>query len=259
MAGHKLELEELNQDLQETKDLLEKATRKRLKNLLSIELIKLETKLKDLNVACANNVTSSPAPAATAVRTYTTIIRNYSWDQSEKFLKLYLTLKNVQSLNKEENIKCNFEKQGLDLKVMELEGKNHELAIAHFAYPIVPEKSYFKVKPDMLVVFAAKSSSTTWEAITWEEKRALDIKKASRPDPSKEDPSAGLMGLMKQMYDDGDDETKRMLNKTWYESQQKKEGGGGGDMPGMGGMGGMMGGLGGMMGGLGGMGGMAGL
>lgn len=49
------------------------------------------------------------------------------------------------------------------------------------------------------------------------------------------DPSGGIMNLMKKMYDDGDDDMKRMIKKTWYETQQKG-GAGGGGMPGMPGM-----------------------
>ena len=41
------------------------------------------------------------------------------------------------------------------------------------------------------------------------------------------DPSAGIMGLMKKMYDEGDDDMKRMIKKTWYETQQKQGGPGG--------------------------------
>jgi calcyclin binding protein len=40
--------------------------------------------------------------------------------------------------------------------------------------------------------------------------------------PESSDPQAGLMNMMKQMYDDGDDEMKRTIKKTWFESQQKK-------------------------------------
>ena len=45
------------------------------------------------------------------------------------------------------------------------------------------------------------------------------------------DPQAGLMSMMKQMYDDGDDEMKRTIKKTWFESQQKKDGAMGGMGP----------------------------
>ena len=44
-----------------------------------------------------------------------------------------------------------------------------------------------------------------------------------RPDiDDTKDPSESLMGLLKQMYDDGDDEMKRTLSKAWYESREKK-------------------------------------
>lgn len=64
----------------------------------------------------------------------------------------------------------------------------------------------------MVVIFAAKSNqSVKWEAITYEEKRILDAKKKKTDmGSSKEDPTSGLMGIMKQMYDDGDDEMKRV-------------------------------------------------
>ncbi|KAL7633966.1 UNVERIFIED_CONTAM: hypothetical protein RMT77_015927 [Armadillidium vulgare] len=233
-----MDLEELRQDAKEAKTLLETATRQRIKDVLSLEVLKIETKIKNLeeNESKTGN-TSSPnhnTATTTTTRTYTTVIRNYSWDQSDKFLKLYITLNDVHNLNKE-NIVCDFEKQGLSFKVKELEGKNHELNVARTAYPILPDKSYFKVKSDMVVIFAAKSNpSVKWEAITFEEKRVLDAKK-SKTDvgANKDDPSSGLMGIMKQMYDDGDDEMKRMLNKTWYESQQKTKGGLESDLAGM--------------------------
>ena len=42
-------------------------------------------------------------------------------------------------------------------------------------------------------------------------------------DDDKSDPSQSLMKLMKQMYDDGDDEMKRTITKSWYESQEKRK------------------------------------
>lgn len=36
------------------------------------------------------------------------------------------------------------------------------------------------------------------------------------------DPNASLMNMMKKMYDEGDDEMKRTIRKSWYEGQQKK-------------------------------------
>lgn len=38
---------------------------------------------------------------------------------------------------------------------------------------------------------------------------------------SKDDPGAGLMKIMQNMYEKGDAETKRMIAKAWTEGQQK--------------------------------------
>ena len=44
-----------------------------------------------------------------------------------------------------------------------------------------------------------------------------------KPDASKsKDPSAGLMDMMKKMYEEGDDEMKRTIAKAWTEGQDKK-------------------------------------
>lgn len=43
--------------------------------------------------------------------------------------------------------------------------------------------------------------------------------------------------MMQQMYEDGDDDMKRTIKKSWYESQEKKKTGMGMDGMGMEGMG----------------------
>ena len=43
-----------------------------------------------------------------------------------------------------------------------------------------------------------------------------------KPETDESDPQAGLMNMMKKMYDDGDDDMKRTIAKAWTESQDKK-------------------------------------
>lgn len=51
-------------------------------------------------------------------------------------------------------------------------------------------------------------------------------KKAKEPRIPKldqsDDPSAGLMDMMRQMYEDGDDDMKRTIAKAWTESRDKQ-------------------------------------
>ena len=68
------------------------------------------------------------------------------------------------------------------------------------------------------------------------EKVAAD-KPAFTPDASEpgEDPSQGLMKMMKKMYEEGDDEMKRTIAKAWTEGNQKRNPGDMGDLAGLGG------------------------
>jgi len=50
-------------------------------------------------------------------------------------------------------------------------------------------------------------------------------------DKMDDDPNAGLMKLMKQMYETGDDDMKRNINKAWSDAQDKKKDGLGDGMP----------------------------
>ena len=82
----------------------------------------------------------------------------------------------------------------------------------------------------MVVIFLSKETvGTKWDCLRASEKAAE--KKFSPPKMDKDaDPSASIMNLMKQMYDDGDDDMKRTIAKAWTESRDGK---GGGGMPGM--------------------------
>ena len=70
--------------------------------------------------------------------------------------------------------------------------------------------------------------------MTATEKRLADLKASSMTDgieSTNDDPSSGLMNIMKKMYDTGDPEMKRMIAKAWTEGQEKKAQGGVGAGP----------------------------
>ena len=64
---------------------------------------------------------------------------------------------------------------------------------------------------DMVVVLLAKSESgTKWSGVTAEDVKASEARKP-KSDPS--DPNGGIMDLMKQMYEDGDDKMKQVSDQ----------------------------------------------
>lgn len=62
--------------------------------------------------------------------------------------------------------------------------------------------------PDMVVVLLAKTDQgQKWAGVTAEDAKATEARK---PKMNNDDPSSGMMDLMKQMYDDGDDKMKQV-------------------------------------------------
>jgi calcyclin binding protein len=45
-------------------------------------------------------------------------------------------------------------------------------------------------------------------------------------DKKSSDPTAGIMDMMKDMYEDGDEDMKRTIAKAWSESREKQQKGG---------------------------------
>ena len=207
-------------------NLLEHASRQKSKDILMLEIRRLQTEMINLEKKLSTNEeTCVPkATSNTTIKCYTVKLNNYAWDQTNEFIKLYVTLSNVQSLPKEAVI-CHFKDRSIDLHVQGLENKNYELTINNLCEDIDPKKSYVKVKTDMIIIYLSKKAKRSWSCVTSVEKRLKDTKDSSLPNVGdNDDPNATLMNMMKKMYQEGDDDMKKMIAKAWTEGQDKKAG-----------------------------------
>ncbi|XP_053739537.1 calcyclin-binding protein [Synchiropus splendidus] len=216
------QINQLEADLQELGSLLEKAERTRVQELLKQEQKKVEKEITVRKQQKQQQAKKESAPVAQRAA-YTIKITNYAWDQSDKFVKIYLTLKDVHKIPAE-NVEVTFTEGSLSVLVKELDGKNHQLRILNLLHPIDEKGSQTKVKTDMVLIMCKKQAANKWECLTKVEKQTKDKDKPSMDD--KADPSEGLMSMLKKLYDDGDDDMKRTINKAWSESQEKKLRGG---------------------------------
>ncbi|CAG9130584.1 unnamed protein product [Plutella xylostella] len=229
MAENKIK--ELRSDIEELQKITKQATRKKVQDLLSLEVRKLETELINLQEAAkassSTDAVAAPAPAAAAeAKRYKVKLNGYGWDQSDKYVKVFVTLKGVQNVPKEQ-VYCKLTERSLELHVDNHENKDYVLIINNLLENIVVEDSHWKQKTDMVVIFLAKSSAgSKWSHMTEIDKK-LDDQRNNRFKPEEasagKDPQESIMSLMKNMYETGDDEMKRMISKAWYEGQQKKK------------------------------------
>ncbi|XP_010499521.1 PREDICTED: calcyclin-binding protein-like [Camelina sativa] len=212
--------EELGLDLEELRQLQNIAKRPRVLNLINSEISNLE-KLRHSAAITSNAKPEAPvtipAPVSTSVKpvspavSYVTL-GTFSWDQDNEKVKVYISLEGVD----QDNVHAEFKPMSLDIKIHDVQGKNYRCAIPKLNKEIVPEKCKVLVKPKRIVITMFKSSRGNWPDIHYKEDKI-------KPSLEKEkDPMAGIMGLMKNMYEDGDEETKKTIAKAWTDARSGK-------------------------------------
>ncbi|XP_076715192.1 calcyclin-binding protein-like isoform X2 [Callospermophilus lateralis] len=117
-------LDKLQNDLEEVNMLLEKTSRKRVRDALTAKQKqkqnKIETEIKNKMQQKSRKKpellgNEKPASVCAPITTgYTVKISNYRWDQSDKFLKFYITLMGVHQVTTE-NVQVPFTERSFDL------------------------------------------------------------------------------------------------------------------------------------------------
>ncbi|CAK7350205.1 unnamed protein product [Dovyalis caffra] len=206
--------EELTLDLQELRQFQSIAKRPRVSSLISSEISKLEKKLSEEHVSVPVS-TSTPTPISSGVKVPSTHAVNYvtlgsfSWDQDNDKVKIYVALEGVE----QEKIETQFKPTSFDVKFLDVQGKNYRCAVPKLNKEIIPEKCSVVVKPKRVIITLFKASKGNWVDLHFKDdklKPSLDEKR---------DPMAGIMDLMKNMYEEGDEEMKRTIAKAWTDAR----------------------------------------
>ncbi|XVF40138.1 hypothetical protein PTKIN_Ptkin01aG0087100 [Pterospermum kingtungense] len=208
--------EELALDLQELRQLQSIAKRPRILSFISSEISNLEKLQTSANAPAPATVSQTPTPISTSVKvpvnpalTYVTLA-SFSWDQDND--KIYVSLEGVE----QEKIQAGFKPMSFDVKFHDVGGKNYRCAIPKLNKEIVPEKCKVVVKPARVIITLFKGSKGNWSDLHFKEDKL-------KPNLDKErDPMAGIMDLMKNMYEEGDDEMKRTIAKAWTDARSGK-------------------------------------
>jgi calcyclin binding protein len=188
---------------------------------------------------------SKPAPpppvvAPTAASARYVPIATFAFDSGKydsPTVSVYVSMDGVKGIPRE-NITCDFTPSSFDLIVRDLQGKSYRLFKENLAHDIHPETSKCVVKKDRLVVKLGKSKGEygydTWTDLIDKKKGKGDRDASGKR--KKEDPQESIMSLMKNMYDTGDDNMKKIIGET-MEKQRRGDLGKDDMTSGIGGMG----------------------
>lgn len=189
--------------------------------------------------------TAATTAAAPPGGKYTPIDR-FSFDfggYNAPYVTVYVPLPGVGSLVVDERrrdddaVSCRFAADSFDLIVRNLRGKSYRLYKDCLEKDIDPTKSKYVVKADKVVIKLAKKKGTGGGTTYDYWSKLTDPKKKNKKSGSSaaaggdDNPQASIMQLMKDMYEDGDDQMKKIIGETMMKQQRGelggKDGGGG--------------------------------
>ncbi|ALC49514.1 CG3226 [Drosophila busckii] len=224
-----MSIEQLKADVSECVTFLAQAKCARVKSALTQAKAEAEREIVNLEIKARLAAERQAAGNGGDAKRYLHELTDYGWDQSAKFVKLFITLNGVQNCA-EDAVTVKYTEHSLQLHVRDLNGKDFGLTVNNLLHAIDVEKSYRKIKTDMVAIYMKKAEEgQNWDVLTAIQKR---IKQKQEGELKKDDdnPEGALVNIMKQMYNSGDSKTKQMIAKAWTQSQEKarfgNEGGG---------------------------------
>ncbi|XP_017462709.1 PREDICTED: calcyclin-binding protein-like, partial [Rhagoletis zephyria] len=208
------EIAELSQFVSQAKLSNNKVFLEREINRLKTRKTNLEKELEKIKAA----VSGQSAQTASSSELGIILVTNYMWDQTNDFVKIYIEVDKNQKIENDQ-LSIKFVSNTSFTCVF---GK-FRFTLGRLCKDVNTEKSTVKItKSNRVIITLYKKVAENWPSLNVSESA---LKKSPLGDPSEamgDDPSGGIMKLMKNMYDEGDDEMKRTIMKTYYESQQKQ-------------------------------------
>mmetsp|Transcript_15325 Transcript_15325/g.28858 ORF Transcript_15325/g.28858 Transcript_15325/m.28858 type:complete len:271 (-) Transcript_15325:66-878(-) len=170
--------------------------------------------------ALVHTVKASAPPSTFSTSIKYKTIDKFSFDSgsyNSPTVTIYIPLTGIGS-HPESNIQCNFTKSSFDVTILDLNGSNYRLLKDSLEHDIVPEDSKMKIKANKIILKLQKVKSEYGMYDSWNE---LTSKKKKKTESDKnKDPSASIMELMKDMYDQGDDNMKKMIGETMLKQRE---------------------------------------
>jgi calcyclin binding protein len=206
LSVHRLsERSKVKLDLTELRALRSTAARSNIQVLLDTEIRRLEQLVKSLS----SQSTVLPKSVAKTLRT----ILNYSWDQTDKHVKLYVSLTEFASTFQAEQVAIDVSGN----RTVSVTAGNSRLSIANLLSHLAEQGHYAKLTKSSLVVYLEKMEAGRWASLQQKDKKSPSMGDNALPNEEPKD----LMNLMRKMYDEGDDQMKRTIGKAWHDSAEK--------------------------------------
>ena len=231
---------ELDADIAEFKEILaNNAKRANVKKVLQSWVDKCELEKKSMQKIIdaqqpkkiepkkddQTTTSSQESPVDVALKAIDNIqyesLQKFGWDQSGSKVQIYITsgVDGIGSLPKGQVV-CEFEDQSFDLRIQDLDGRNLRLKIPQTQEALDIGSCKYKIKSNgVTITLLKKDPSKHWTDL--KPKKSLVSTDRNKAEKSK-NPQGDLMEMMKEMYQNGDDDMKRTIAQSWQKSQDER-------------------------------------
>lgn len=165
------------------------------------------------------SISKPPAPLPSAKYIPIDTFAFDSGSYNSPTVTIYISLDGVKKIPRDQ-IKCDFTSKSFDLIVTNLNGKSYRLFKDNLAHDIDPNQCKVVVKVDRLVIKLGKVKGE-YGYDNWTELVDKKKKKTSSSN-KKEDPHSSIMNMMKDLYESGDDNMRKVIGET-MEKQRRGE------------------------------------
>ncbi|UKJ88752.1 calcyclin binding protein-like [Theileria orientalis] len=181
-------------DLEEWRRLLTLATRPSVKTQIELFIANLES-----TVGVSNGVNNKTNVV------YNTI-SSFSWDQTSNFVTVLIPF-----TEEVKEVVVDADVQSLDVKFCS-GSKHYQFKLKKLYSTVKKEGVSWKHKSGYLQVKLEKDKQVNWPSLSSSSEKE---KKPILPKSDDTNPQAMLMDMMKNLYNEGDDEMKRTIAKAW--------------------------------------------
>ncbi len=135
-------------------------------------------------------------------------------------MKVYL-LSGLEKISEHDknNIQIDYDFNSIDLKIREFKGKNYRFRLEPLHRDIDVGACTMQIKTNSITITLKKREGTKHWSDILQKKEAKKESKASEQETT--DPNASLMNLMKDLYNNGNDEMKKTIAESWGKAHQK--------------------------------------
>lgn len=213
-------IEDLTKDCEEIKKLLSITQNVNNFQILANELHRIYRNINSINSELI--LPSSPISLAE--------LTTYGFDQSAKFIKLFVTLDGVSEMTPNDTVLVHFSKNSICLLAYNINGKNYKLLINNLFNKIEPSKCYYRIKTNLIAIYGKKMyTDINWPALTTVQTKLKEMKKTANELPETypgdpNDPRIGhlnFMLAMKKIYETGDPKMKRKIEMACAQSEDR--------------------------------------